>query len=394
MRFDYTATNAYTLVDPSHPENTFDFATAAVNPAGLRKTTPSRDVSPRLGAALPVSDKTVFHVQFARLLQSARLRDMNLGVYAWEWILSGGTSSYPIGLDLRPTSTTQYEIGFNQQIADFASFDITAYYKDIKDQIVMALFQTPVGSATSSYDVFVNGDYATTKGVEFTFTMHRKNRIEARASLTLADAQGSGSYPNSNWAIVTGTSNQGFVPQYIAPLAYNNAVRGNLNMDYRFGKGEGGPVLEQLGASLLFNFHSGHPYTRTASPATGRLAVEPLNSSTTPWVFQIDMKVDKTVRVLDRLDVNLYIYVINVLDTKNIENVFPLTGSPSDDGYISDPSSGGKLVSQYGPSYAALYNASLAYSNPGTYSPVYTFTGNPTFYGPPREIRFGLRLEY
>ena len=42
----------------------------------------------------------------------------------------------PVGYDVRPTRTTQYEIGFTQQMGDFASFDITAYYKDIKDQVV------------------------------------------------------------------------------------------------------------------------------------------------------------------------------------------------------------------------------------------------------------------
>ena len=393
LRFDYISANAYTLVDPSRPELTFNSNTWAINPAGLRKASPSRNVSPRLGVALPVSDKTVFHVQYSRLLQMARLRDVNVGIYAWEGMIRGGFSTYPIGLDLRPTSTTQYEIGFIQQIADFASFDITAYYKDIKDQIVMDIFQTAPGSASANYPVFVNGDYATTKGVEFTFTMRRKSRMQASASISFQDAEGSGSYPNSNWAIITGATNRGFRPQYIAPLAYENAVRGNMNFDYRFGKDDGGSILEQLGASLLFTFHSGHPYTRTASPATGRLAVEPLNSSTTPWVFQLDMRVDKTLRMLGRLDLVLYLYVLNVLDTKNIENVFPLTGSPSDDGYISDPSSGGKLVAAYGPSYAALYNARLAYENPGYFSPVYFLT-NPTFYDPPRQIRFGLRLEY
>ena len=41
------------------------------------------------------------------------------------------------GPGLRPTRTTQYELGFSQQVADFMSFDITAYYKDIKDLVQM-----------------------------------------------------------------------------------------------------------------------------------------------------------------------------------------------------------------------------------------------------------------
>ena len=41
----------------------------------------------------------------------------------------------PNGWGLKPERTTQYELGFSQQISDFASFDVTAFYKDIRDQI-------------------------------------------------------------------------------------------------------------------------------------------------------------------------------------------------------------------------------------------------------------------
>ena len=60
---------------------------------------------------------------------------------------------------------------------------------------------------------------------------------------------------------------------------------------------------------------------------------------------------------MDELSANIYLYVINVFDTKNIENVFLRTGNTSDDGYISNPTTGGKLIEQFGAEYEALYKA-------------------------------------
>jgi hypothetical protein len=393
VRYDYINTATYALLDPLHPELAFNPNTYEVNPAGLRKTTPFHGVSPRLGLAFPVSDKTVFHVQFAKLVQQSRLRDVNIGFYALIDMLKYGASN-PVGFDLRPTRTTQYEIGFAQQLGSFASFDITGYYKDIKDEIVYGLVRTPPGTVFTAYPVYVNGDFATTKGIELSFTMRRLQRFQARAALSFQDARGSGSFPNSNWGVVLGASDTIFTPQYVSPLSYNHAVRGNINIDYRFGKDEGGPVLEELGASLLFTFNSGHPYTRMSASsyeydARIRTPIEPLNDSRTPWVSQIDLRIDKTFHLTDNLSATLSVYVINLLDTRNVENVWMASGSPDDDGYLSNPATGGRLIELYGPQYEQMYRViNLDYARP------YGAFDNPYFYGTPRQIRVGLKLDY
>ncbi len=82
-------------------------------------------------------------------------------------------------------------------------FDITGYYKDIKDQVVYVEQSTRLsGSIFGTYFIFTNGDFATTKGVELTFIMRRMKRLQTNASLTFQDAQGTGSYPNSARGIV------------------------------------------------------------------------------------------------------------------------------------------------------------------------------------------------
>lgn len=402
VRYDYINIDNYAFLDPARPDLAIDPYSGAIDPAGLVKAGAFHGISPRVGLSFPVTDQTVFHTQFGQFVQQSRLADVYQGMYYTASNVRGGFYIHtPVGYDVRPTRTTQYEIGFTQQVGDFASFDITGYYKDIKDQVVYEQWNTNASSALGAYFALANGDFATTKGVEVTFNMRRTKRLQANASIAFQDARGTGSFPNSQRGIV-GAPLDGvtqFRPLYVSPLEYNNAIRGNLNLDYRFAPDEGGPILERLGASALLTFNSGHPYTRgiggqdLEGEARSRTPVEPLNSSSTPWVFQVDLRIDKTVRLFDVLNANFFIHVINLFDTKNISNVFLRTGSTDDDGVLSDPSLGAPLISTYGPQYADVYKAiNIDYYE--RYQNAVALSTVPYFYGPPRQIRFGVRLEY
>ncbi|MCL5028259.1 MAG: hypothetical protein M1480_04460, partial [Bacteroidetes bacterium] len=113
--------------------------------------------------------------------------------------------------------------------------------------------------------------------------------------------------------------------------------------------------------------------------------VEAINTSITPSTFQADLRLDKTVSLMDKLSANIFIQVINLLNTKNIVNVFTRTGSATDDGFLSDPTLGLPLVELYGQQYAQMYKTiQINYGQ-----------GYPALlYGPPRQIRLGVRLEY
>jgi hypothetical protein len=157
----------------------------------------------------------------------------------------------------------------------------------------------------------------------------------------------------------------------------------------------------------LFLFGSGHPYTtgvgkgNTTGSLEGdsrfRQPTEPLNASLTPGTFQVDMRVDKTVNLFDVLSMNIYIYVINLFDTRNVQNVFLRTGSATDDGYLGQYDLGGQLAEQNGPDYVAMYNAInidyfQAYQAAGGQNQ--GASGSSFLWGPPRQIRLGIRLEY
>lgn len=401
LRFDYFDVDNLTLKDPTRPETAIDFNTNKIDPKGLTKTASFSAVSPRLGFSFPVTDQTVFHAQYGKFVQQSRLRDMYQGIYGLGTQLRGGFFiSTPVGLDVRPTRTTQYEIGFTQQVGNFAAFDITGYYKDIQNQVEFDIQKTASGSQYQSYNYLRNGDFATTKGVEISFNLRRVENIQANASISFQDAQGTGSNPNSKAGIV-GAPLDGvtiFRPNYIAPLDFNKAITGNVNLDYRFAADNQSPILRELGLSALFSFDSGHPFTlgQGKGDSNGSLEgdnrfrspIEALNSSSTPWVSQLDIKIDKSFMITDKLRANVYFFIVNVFDATNITNVFLRTGDASDDGYLTDPALGGTLKSYQREEYEAMYKA----INVDYYQAYQTNVG--VLYGPPRQIRFGFQLEY
>jgi TonB dependent receptor/CarboxypepD_reg-like domain/TonB-dependent Receptor Plug Domain len=393
LRYDYIDIDNKMFLNPTMPDLSFDKSGNLI-PSGWVNVPTFSSVSPRIGLSFPVTDKTMFHAQFGKFVQQPDLNSSYIG-YAYEaWSIKGGFFiTTPVGLNVRPTRTTQYELGFTQQLTDFMSFDISGYYKDIAGQDQVGLQTTDRNSAYQAYSILFNSDFATTKGIELSLNMRRFQRISANASISFQDARGTASSQYGNLGIV-GAPLDGvtiYTPKYISPLDQDQAVRGTFNVDYRFGPNDGPSILHNFGVSVLATFNSGHPYTLgTGGPTAqtdsrNRTPLEPLNSSTTPSEFQLDLRVDKTVAIWDKLNLNIYIYVINLFDNLNVNNVYLLTGVADDNGYLSNPEFSAKTIATYGPQYAQLYKSLVTDYQSG---------GITNVYAPPRQIRVGFRLEY
>lgn len=389
FRLDYIDPDSKTFENPRNVK--FD-ADGIIDPAFLKTVDPTVQISPRLGFSFPVTDKTVFHAQYGKFIQQSRLRDVYLGFNRSSDVIKGGFAELnPVGYGLQPERTTQYEIGFKQQLGENFAFDITGFYKDIKDQIQLRAIYAEATAAHVQYYALVNGDFATTKGIEVKLDLRRAQRISATFDYTYSDAQGTGSTPTDAgravWQSPTATP---FFPQQIAPLTFNQTHRGALNLDYRFADADGPEVLgskllENVGLNLLFTFNSGHNYTQFTGFGNSRQPLEALNSSVTPWNFQLDARIDKSFS-LGPMNINIYLWVINLLDTKNVVNVFGTSGDATDDGYLASPEGSAKYESykltkglETAELYKQLYLASIYDS------------GN---FGTPRQIRLGVRLDY
>ncbi len=397
LRFDYIDVDSWQWADPLIP-------TADPNthlPLGLSSGNTFSYVSPRLGFSFPVTDRTVFHMQYGKFVQAPSLDIAYRGVLQLStYVTAANLYTNPAAFNPSPIRTTQYEIGFTQQFTDFAAMDITAFYKDIKGQIQYTELQTAPGAAKAQYPTFVNQDFATTKGLEFSLKIRRVSRVRAELNYTYSDAKGTNSFLASGIGSVEVSKN---VPTVILPLTYDQTHRGSLMLDYRFGQDDGGPILQQLGLDLLFTFNSGHPYTLAQSidqtglgqardntggliPALdtrGRRTNGPVNQATTPWFYNLDLRVDKTVNIYD-LDVNFYVYVQNVLNTKNVINVYDRTGNGYDDGFLD--SAPGQTESVQ---FRDLYN-NLNLGNQQAAENVM----NVNMFSAPRQIRGGVLINF
>ncbi len=402
VRLDYFDSDDKELKDPGNPE--VDRNAGMLKESAWKKLDPEIIISPRLGFSFPVTDKTVFYTQYGKFVQMPSYNNIYFPTYEYarQIVRQGYYYINPIGFGLKPIKTTSYEVGLRQQIAQMAGLDVTAFYKNVKGlvEVIKQLPDQP-SSIPGYYDLLSNGDFATNKGIELRLTIRRWNRLAGQINYTYTDAEGTQSTSTSAHGALYFNSQ---MPTIINPLEYSQTHRGSINLDYRFGINDGGPLLSQLGFNLLFQFNSGHPFTYVFVPPGGqtdaytagtdymldtrdRWPAEPIGSSSTPWVYYADLRIDKTFSIKN-ISATFYVMVNNLFNRKNVVNVHWVTGSPSDDGFLSDPDRSASTISANGgQKFIDLYNA-INLENGQAY---WDAVGNE-LYGRPRQIFFGIKF--
>lgn len=402
LRVDLMDNDDFVFRDPSSPP--WDRTNHRLLVDQLVKKKADVEISPRLGLAFPVTDRTVFHLQYGKFVQAPAFANLYNGNAWFDAIFVGGTSfqNNLVGVGVEPEKTIQYEIGFNQQFADNAAFDVTLFYKNISGQLQTARILTNAASSpAASYNLLINGDYATTSGLELALNLRRTNRIAGQINYTYSRSLGTGSVPNS---AIAGIELGQELPTVISPLNFNRPHVGSLNIDYRFGKGDGGRWLERTGLNLLFTFSSGHPFTLSKgdfgqqdesfageiTDPRAQIPLESINASLTPWNMQLNLRLDRTVD-LGPLETNFYVYVQNLTNRMNVLNVYNRTGNPFNDGFLDNAALSSSIVqANGGPAYEALHQAINLNGNGTNYA---SNTGNQLL-GQPRTIRFGARVQF
>ncbi len=349
--------------------------------------------SPRLGVSFPVSEKTIFHAQYGKFFQAPRLADLYLSPFFLDAFVNRG--GYFTNLDnpnLEPPKTTSYEIGFKQLLGNNASIQLTAFYKETEDLIQLI----PIATDVTQIAFTNNGDFGVIKGLDIIFNLRRFNNFSANINYEMQFASGTGSASISNFDIAWQRGGKGNYPKFTMPLDFEQRHRGTINVDYRLAKGQGPDfgglrLFENTGVNLLFSFNSGNPYTRmrifNTQPFTGRydndgLSETPLtavNAETTPWNYRMDLKLDREFDLpLGNVDLTFYAWILNLLNTENVQDVWITTGLAGDTGYLST------LAGQ-----EYFNNLSAEEQQNFRMREVDFFN-----YGIPRQIRFGFRLSF
>ena len=352
---------------------------------------------PRVAFSFPISDEAVFFAHYDILTRRPDDVRMNPVTYFYFTELTGRNAiNNP---SLKPMQTIDYELGFKQKLTSSSALSISAFYKEIRDEIQVYRY---TGAYPNDYSSYNNIDFGTTKGITIDYDLRRTSNARVRAGYTLQFASGTGSSPTTQAGLIAAQ-----LPNLrtLIPMDVDQRHAFNLSFDYRFadGKNYNGPtidrskkdkpalqVLSNAGASITFRGGSGTPYTRQSNVTHAliggtQLLTGTINGSRLPWQFSLEAKIDKDFYFdmgkkkggdTRKGSLNVYLTCNNILNSKNIMGVYSYTGLPNDDGYLSAPEKQSEINDKLSPeTYRHMYE--LYINNPGHYSS-------------PRTLRLGL----
>jgi outer membrane receptor protein involved in Fe transport len=356
---------------------------------------PQISVMPRIAFAFSITDQAQFFAHYDVLTQrpTSNLRNDPIEYLALVTNPDGVLNNS----NLKPEKTTDYELGFKQVLGKTSALTISAFYREMQNmiQITKLNFAYP-----NTYRSYGNIDFGTVKGMSLAYDLRRTGNVRMLASYTLQFADGTGSGANSNVEL-TDTDQPNI--RFMVPLDFDQRHQFTASVDYRYGEGTayngpllwGKPFLENTGVNFIFKANSGTPYTRQARPTreaaaigwqdNGQRVVEGvINSARTPWQFRIDMRLEKDfgIKFNEKKtgNFNVYLWITNLLDTRNVITVYRATGNPDDDGFINSPDGQQLTASQVDQqAFVDQYNIRVF---------------NPDHYSLPRRARIGVRFDF
>jgi len=283
-------------------------------------------LSPRLGVSHPITERDVLRFaynyqnqlpQMQYIFTSKTPEDANISDVA---ITVGNPS-------LEPQITVTYEVGLSHQISDDYVLDMTAYYKNLYNY-VSTVRERKEGEESVSWYRFISEDYGSARGIDIQIEKMLSNFNTWSVAYSLAWAQGN----NSSTVIQDeNTSLREF------PLDWDIRHNVSINYTFRIGRGEEFFVpfttyilpLDDFSANINWSFASGAPYTPQSTEGDAMLDT---NSKRMDPTHQANARLTKGIQLPGGTSLRVYLDVENLFKTKNINSVYPRTGSPYDDG--------------------------------------------------------------
>lgn len=346
---------------------------------------------PRLAFSFPISDNSNFFAHYDILVQRPA-SNANVTPLAYYYFNDQGRTPAN-NANLKPSRTVDYEVGFQQKISNSSAIKLSAYYKELRNMINRITYSRVATIGT--YDSYGNVDFGTVKGFNFSYDLRRTNNFEFTAAYTLQFADGTGSDAESQ----RGLTQKGINIRNIFPFNYDERHRLAFTADYRYESGNkyNGPkisgvdILANTGLNVQIVTASGRPY----SPGTQIVRYDgsgyrgAINGSRLPWNFNVDLRLDKNISLSKgstKLDLNIYLRVQNLFDTKNVIGVYRGSGDARDDGYLKSDKGAAEINSvttSYGEGYVDYFINQYNYR-----------VLNPDNYTQPRRIFIGAILEF
>ncbi|MFM2037813.1 MAG: hypothetical protein RL432_752, partial [Bacteroidota bacterium] len=251
------------------------------------------NVMPRIAFSFPISEKASFFAHYD-ILTKRPTSGFRFDPYEYQYIQS--RNAVISNANLKPETTIDYELGFQQVLGPTSSLKISAFYREQRNnvQLINMFMAYP-----ASYKTFGNRDFGTVKGMTIAYDLRQTGNVRMTANYTLQFADGTGSDATSMAAFI----NAG-IPNLrnIFPYSFDQRHAFAITFDYRYGEGKdyNGPtigdfkLLENTGLNIFTNINSGYPYsaqTFITDEGIGNLNAGisgTVNGSRMPWTYRLD----------------------------------------------------------------------------------------------------------
>jgi outer membrane receptor protein involved in Fe transport len=338
LRFDYVHGNVTYREDP-------------LETGSLINVKARTQLSPRIGIAHPISERTKLHFAYGHFFQNPDFQ------YLYE------NSQYDLNVreplfgqpNLDAQRTTAYEVGLAHQFTDHIALNVTAYYKDVTGLIGTRYFFPFEDGRYTGYTVYINEDYANIRGFEVNLDMKPTRFFFGGFTYTYSVAKGNASSETEHYP---GTQKS----TLLYYLNFDKTHVFNASGSFRLPKGEGPIIfgtrlLERMSASMIIRASSGYPYT----PGGRDIGFVVKNSLRRPGTYTVDVKINKEIPLAGETYMTLFTEILNITNHRNILYVYSDTGEPD---------------------VTFVDNASVE------------FMRDPSNFGPPRLIRIGMGFSF
>ena len=373
LRFDYFNSDQEVMIDPAAPEKTINYNNGELIPDGLKSVDSYQFISPKILVSSDVTNNLKLFASYTQNVQAQPLSNTNDFIYSGYPLMVIPNNAF-VGGTLKPIVTKLFELGLSSNLIKNGVLGFKYFNKQSVNRQILDFQQTNQASPYSSYYYFSDKGELSVNGLEILFTYRNKNiYLSSNFNYQKANELIQRFYPEDFTSIFSNKGKETLEAERSNNIFFNTLLSYDFSsMDY-ISSAFGG-----LSFSVFYSYQSGHPIRQTYRMNYSSFQAIP---ESTPSTSQIDLKIEKRFQFLSNLGLDFYIYIINLFDTKNIYDVFTTTGSVDNDGYdyIDD------LVQVFGPQSKDLHKLLNTY-NPDNHQQI--------FYGPPRQIGFGIKLNY
>jgi len=378
LRYDYYDYDFKKMIDPTAPEKTIVYHTGELISSGLIDIEPQSFVSPKAAIKFQAIKNLAFTVSYSQNVQSHPYSNIYEGIYSLGHKLRAGNYILPNVEDSKPVVNKSIELGIDYSPISNLNLKLVYFNKTSKNMQQQELQMTVSGSPYQSYRYLSNNGSMDANGIDFLLEYYFRG-IKIRSILSIQKATELANY----YSFIADETD--FI-DYSINSPRINQINLNTLFVYDFSYLNNiSDIFTGLNFSLLFNYNDGHSFVNIIYENNGMRDGEGyIVQDYTPSILNFDLKIEKRFNISNNFSLDIYFYALNLFDRQNIYDVFSNTGKADDDGYL-DYFSPSNHSEEAWAKMIQLHQLELLYNPAG---------GQQTFYGPPRQIGFGIKLNY